>query len=410
MSADFPLALLRLALAASAGIVLMLLLRRQLRARFGAGAAYLAWAIVPAMLAVAALPPLRIVEPKVVAVLAGLPGGGAGHALALPPEAIWPQLLLCVWVAGAALMAALLVREQLRFVRALGRLRPRGGAYVAESRHEGPVLLGLWQPKLVLPADFDARYTPDEQALIVAHENTHAVRRDPEVNALLACLQVCFWFNPLVHYAAPRFRLDQELACDATVMDQHPGTARAYARAMLKTQMADTSTSAACHWQSNHPLKERFMNLQQTSLNPVRRRAGRLAIAALVLAGIGATLAARADSGPASQAPLYTVKMAMTVNGHTSHPMLRVREGEKFKVTQGSSTNNSSWSLDMVLKAEGNKQVRITSKVAVDGKLLGEPAIQMPFNENAAMRFSSEDGKSKLEIEMVVSPWPEKGA
>jgi hypothetical protein len=302
-------------------------------------------------------------------------------------------------------MAAILVHEQRRFVRSLGRLSPQGGVWVAESRREGPLLLGLWQPRLVLPRDFNERFTPSEQALIVAHENTHAARRDPEANALVAALQVCFWFNPLVHYAAPRFRLDQELACDATVMQEHPGTARAYAQAMLKSQMAEANTSAVCHWQSQHPLKERFMNLQHTSLHPVRRLAGRLAIAALVFASIGGTLAARAETAVSDKAARYLINLTMTVNGHTSHPALLVRDGEKFKVTSSEDKTNASWDMDLSLRADGDKLVYVNSKFSVNGQALGEPVFKAGFDEDIKMHFVSPDGKSKLDMVMVIKPY-----
>ena len=76
-------------------------------------------------------------------------------------------------------------------------------------------------PDEPVPADFAARYSADEQDLIIAHERQHAARHDPAANALLALLQCAFWFNPLMHLAASRFRFDQELACDAAVMARH---------------------------------------------------------------------------------------------------------------------------------------------------------------------------------------------
>ena len=72
-----------------------------------------------------------------------------------------------------------------------------------------------------------------------------------------------FWFNPLVHLAAARFRFDQELACDAAVIARHPDSRRRYGAAMLKTQRAEFGLPMGCHWQSSHPLKERVAMLKQ---------------------------------------------------------------------------------------------------------------------------------------------------
>src|SRR3546814_629662 len=92
-------------------------------------------------------------------------------------------------------------------------------------------MVGL-RARIVLPADFDARYSADERALILAHERIHRARGDVAGNALLAALRCVYWFNPLLWIAADRFRRDQELACDATVFTLHPHARRASREAL----------------------------------------------------------------------------------------------------------------------------------------------------------------------------------
>ena len=70
----------------------------------------------------------------------------AAPLLAAPtPEAIWPRLLLALWLAGAALMLTLQATRQWRLARHGTRL-PAGTS---------PALVGLWRPRVALPADFD---------------------------------------------------------------------------------------------------------------------------------------------------------------------------------------------------------------------------------------------------------------
>ena len=61
--------------------------------------------------------------------------------------------------------------------------------------------------------------------------------------ALVRCL--C-WFNPLVHLGAQALSADQELSCDASVVERRPRTRRIYAEALIKTQTAQTSLWARC--------------------------------------------------------------------------------------------------------------------------------------------------------------------
>src|SRR3546814_1664118 len=110
-------------------------------------------------------------------------------------------------------------------------------------------MVGL-RARIVLPADFDVRYSADERALILAHERIHRARGDVAGNALMAALRCVYWFNPLLWIAADRFRRDQELACDATVVARHPHARRASGEAMVKTQLSAMPAPLAYHWRS----------------------------------------------------------------------------------------------------------------------------------------------------------------
>jgi bla regulator protein BlaR1 len=196
---------------------------------------------------VAAAPMLR---------LATYMGPAPAHHVA---AAAWIDWAVLAWVPGSAFLAMWFWRDYARFLAEAGQLVETGGVIHTASRSTGPALIGVWKPRIIVPSDFYTRYTTPEQRLIVAHEREHARRRDPVFNALCGLLQCVFWFNPLVHLAAKRFRFDQELACDTSVMSQHQGARRTYADAMLKTQLNGNPPLITCNWQSNHPLKERIM-------------------------------------------------------------------------------------------------------------------------------------------------------
>ena len=266
--ADLLQALLEATVATAAAVLLVLALRRRLRATFGAGVAYAAWALVPvaaiAVLLPAANSPLMAIPIAQVLVAAPTAMPIATAATALD----WRVWLGLAWMLGSLLAVLWFARQQRGFRQGLGPLQRRADGLQQAQVVDGlPAAMGLWKPAIVLPADFDARYSNEQRTLMVAHERMHIVRGDLHANALAAAMRCVFWFNPLLHLAARHFRHDQELACDLRVITRHPHARRAYGEAMFKTQLALHPLPLGCHWRAgdnrSHPLKERIAMLKQ---------------------------------------------------------------------------------------------------------------------------------------------------
>jgi TonB family protein len=201
-------------------------------------------------------------------------------------------ILLSLWLLGVAASAAALTIRQVRFSRAVGRLSFAPGterlAYAAHAG-VGPMVIGVLSPKIVLPADFQTRYTPEEQAAVLAHEHAHLRAGDTRANLLIAVIRCAGWFNPFVHIAAACAHLDQELARDADVAARFPEARRPYAEALLKSQLAENDVAIACGWTSRSArlLKKRIAMLAKPSPSRPRRLAGATAaVCASVLAGL----------------------------------------------------------------------------------------------------------------------------
>lgn len=167
----------------------------------------------------------------------------------------WPLVLLCLWAAGVALLAAQLIISSLRMVRRFGRLPicndPTVLAVLEECRSRlrvktplpvaecasvtSPALYGLLRPRLLLPPGFAAKFSAGEMEFVFLHELAHLKRRDLWLNWLFAALQVLHWFNPLVWFAFARWRADRELACDALALDAAgAGRSREYGQTILR--------------------------------------------------------------------------------------------------------------------------------------------------------------------------------
>jgi beta-lactamase regulating signal transducer with metallopeptidase domain len=264
MTSELVLVLARLNLSLSAAILLVLLLRTPVRRWCGADVAYALWV----------LPPLVLLGDGVASLLSITQDAGSFSLLpawVLPPL---PAGVASVWAAGAALG---LLAYAVAHLREFGRVR-RGAA--------GPAVVGIVRPRLCLPRDFAERFTLEEQRLIRAHERAHLTRNDILANAGVALARCLFWYNPLVHIAAGALRHDQEIACDAEVMEEHPDQRRPYAEAMLKAQLGPAPLSAASFF-ARHPLETRIVAIARGAPQVYPRILGifLLSVAAFYLLG-----------------------------------------------------------------------------------------------------------------------------
>ena len=273
--------LVQLTIVSTVTVLVVGALRKPLRHAAGARAAYWLWVAVPATTLAVLLPaPMPATQTSMHSFLPALSGGvsdSLASAAATGSSAYFAAAVPLIWLTGALLIAAWLTSRQRAFVRSLGRLVvSRDGTFRSE-RIAAPMLVGAWRSRVVVPADFEIRYAERDRLLMLAHERAHQQRGDAFVNSIAAAWLCVFWFNPLMYWALGRIRFDQELACDAQVVSRTDAGKKRYADALLKAQLSYESAwrlPAGCHWQSNHPLKERIAMLKLRSPAQSRRIAG----------------------------------------------------------------------------------------------------------------------------------------
>lgn len=398
MASDLLALLLRTTFVTSLVILVMLALRLPLRRLFGSGVAYAAWLAVPLCTVATLLPTALAPALPATFAAAARPLGQVVGATSAAPSALWPWAALAFWLTGVACLAAWQVLRQRSFIRSLGTLRRSDAISIAESPHAGPALVGLVHPIIVVPCDFEQRYTSAERVLILAHERAHARRGDAMANLGCAIVQCLWWFNPLVHLAAQLVRLDQELACDADVMRSHPASQRDYASAMLKTQLAVSSAPLACQWQPNHPVKERIMNLNR-STSRTMRMTGRAILAAALAGSSYAAWAVQAAPAPTAQT--YDMALELDMDGVRAAPRLRVAAGEKAAVEMGEGAGK--WRATFVVNPTRNKALYITTTLARDGKIVGAPNIVVNVGEQAELKYALANNV-KVAMRLKVTP------
>ncbi len=304
------------------GLVLVLALRRGTRQLFGACAAYALW-VLPLVTTLGALLPTWTGSP-----LQTLPAIKAWHgavsqtAAAMHGGHAWTMAWLALWVAGTALALARLAIAHIRLHR---DTRPMPRDYRTELERmgasaliprirlhaAGPAVIWAGRNLMLLPANFLSRFEPRQRSLVVAHEATHLRHGDALWNLLYELLAAMLWFHPLLWLARSRFRMDQELACDASMLERHPDASCAYAQTLLRgTGYAGTPVLAT--WLDEPQLKERLTMIRdRATRKPLRR----MALPALAVLFAGGVLSAQAmgslGTPPGLQPPSASMKFRL---------------------------------------------------------------------------------------------------
>ena len=438
MSSSLIYSLVTATLVSSLAIVIVGALRKPLRYLVGVRAAYWQWLLVPAsVLAVLVPAPVRSV--RVLAESLPHSVGAAYSAILVSANSAGASnhnpLVLLIWLLGAFAMLAWLVRRQVGFIRSLGILTQDSDGIYRSSSILGPLLLGAWRPRIVVPTDFEERYGPEQRALVLAHERAHLVRGDAAINVFATVWLCLAWFNPLMYWALGRLRFDQELACDAVVIARSKAQRRVYADALLKTQLANESRwlkPLGCHWQSTHPLKERIAMLKYPSPGLVRRWGGISFAFSLTLAGSYAAWTAQTEvPSPLISARVIAVNMKWWVNGknvlQVSGPIasqdIRVASGEEFveKVSFGpgqsfetrcfASLSNqdresSVWETAKAFGQSIEGRILLECKLSTNDKPFSTPAILVGEGKVGTIETTNPEGSVHYKLEFRASTLP----
>lgn len=331
MSELYPLAqwLWQFNLLFSAQLLLILVLRRPLLTWVGPLPTYRLWLLPLFLLPVLWLENSGLFQSLLPGWLDGMSSGPRGvvggyllpafptslEASSLAPlqtaSLSWFALAAGLWAFVALAAALLLLSSMYRFAR---RLRTTSHVPAPETMAQlpledvfgrklsvllvddmnSPALFGALRPILLLPIDFLQRYNTEQQRLILAHEAVHLRRRDNMLNLLLTGLRLTFWWNPLIHLAWRRYRMDQELSCDAQALALSASQQQLYARALLKTlsesRMNWSLQPTLSTWSQVRELKERTRMIGLNKNHRARRGLGALALGVCLLLGAASTV------------------------------------------------------------------------------------------------------------------------
>ncbi|MCD7738954.1 MAG: M56 family metallopeptidase [Lachnospiraceae bacterium] len=150
-------------------------------------------------------------------------------------ETIFVRCLLIVWV---SVMMILFAMEGVQYLKMRRRLngfplieKDEEKRLVTLQGLDTPLLFGFLKPTVYLPDSLNG----EERAYIIRHELYHRKRRDNIVKAVVLCVAIVYWYNPLVWLAFHFFGVDMELSCDeAVLLKSDSDIKKAYAGSLLK--------------------------------------------------------------------------------------------------------------------------------------------------------------------------------
>jgi beta-lactamase regulating signal transducer with metallopeptidase domain len=240
----------------------------------------------------------------------------------------WPGVLLVLWCAGLLTGAAIDLRRLMRTRRVMRRSSPateqtaataatlaatiglrRTPAVRVSSEITTPLVVGVLQPRILLPGNDAAPLSEDEERMALCHELSHVKRADLWLGLVPAAAERVFFFHPLVRLASREYLLCREAACDAAVIETLATSPQDYGRLLVSLGVSRhrASPAVAGASSSGSMLKRRIAMLRDSSPSTLGWRVlSFLIIAAAVTAVVPLRLTARA------QAPDLEQPKAMT--------------------------------------------------------------------------------------------------
>lgn len=135
-----------------------------------------------------------------------------------------------VWLAGMAAMLLYMAGSYLLLYRRIAdAVRLRDNIWES-SRIRSPFVIGVFRPRILLPAALHE----EDHAYVLAHEQAHIRRRDHWIKPIGFLLLAVYWFNPLLWAAYVLLCRDIEFACDERVVSALRPSQRAdYSQTLL---------------------------------------------------------------------------------------------------------------------------------------------------------------------------------
>lgn len=245
----------------------------------------LAW-LMPAALVIANLP--NAIKP--------LQNSNISHYLITPNQPFTHEMgtswaLMYVLITAGLLIASFITHT--RFIKSLQltelthfnhTLTTSAKTYISQHLAT-PMVVGIFQSKLVLPSDYNIQFDKATLALILEHENVHIKRKDNLTNAFMLLPTILLWFNPLAWFCYASMRRLQELTCDERVLANKTTHQHIlYSKALVNCAAATPAgLMAYSHYGDKKTMLQRLTNIKHSGSSSRLAKGGLLLVAASML-------------------------------------------------------------------------------------------------------------------------------
>jgi len=204
-------------------------------------------------------------------------------SLALLYVIITTVLLIAAVVTHTRFVKGLQFTELANFKQVIIGVKTYTSAQVAT-----PMVIGVFNSKLVLPHNYNTQFDNATLALILEHENVHIKRKDNLINVLLLLATILLWFNPLAWMAYASCRRLQELTCDERVLSNKTTQQQIlYSKALINCAAnAPAGLMAYSHYGDKKTMLQRLTNIKHNGAHSRLTKGSVLLIAASLLSGL----------------------------------------------------------------------------------------------------------------------------
>ena len=249
-------------------------------------------------------------------------------------------ILLPTWLALSAGLA-------LWALVGIGKLHRRRRAWnpgellshpVLWSRDTGPAIVGLFRPRVVLPA-WVADVDPPKQGLILAHEEEHRRTGDGILRFAMAALLIAVPWNPFLWLHYRRLCLAIELDCDHRVVKRLPDRRWLYGDLLVRVGARDglrPGFAPTAFAERRSFLERRIGKLLSEGPEVSMARMAFFAFAAIMVAGVAMWVPGLTkEAGPGAELPPPAASMLESRRTIPPPPRLVWRFSSRFDPTSG---------------------------------------------------------------------------
>ncbi len=143
-------------------------------------------------------------------------------------------LLGSVWRSASLLRTFARTRKQFELqLTPVATLKTDLGINIfASCKATSPMVVGLWNPRVILPQSIVDRLDKQQLTAVVLHERAHIHRKDNWFRTVQEFIAIVFWWSPVIRFLDKKIHIEREIACDLRAV-AHMKNSKQYAQSLL---------------------------------------------------------------------------------------------------------------------------------------------------------------------------------